>query len=332
VLTDYYQTLGVGPSASKIEIRHAFLKLARSLHPDMNPDPAAAERFKQITAAYDAIIGGAAEVRANASAPFAEHETRRRRQQSPLPERRPGEDIEVTLSLTLKDTFSSATREVRVATTEVCDDCAGLGFLSDRPGASVCELCMGTGVVFHGAPCPMCNGAGRFDLTPCRHCRGEGRVEARRVVRVEIPTGAAAEEVLRFPGKGNAGVRGGDAGDLDVKISVKPDPFFARTGDDLTCTLSVPMTDAVLGGAVSFVSWDGPVDVVVEAGMQSGEVLSFPERGFPRAAGPGRGDLRVTVSVEIPQDLSPRERQMIEWFRDIRADDSSGVIAIHPGD
>lgn len=324
---DYYEMLGVSSSASKTEIRRAFVKLARSLHPDVNPDPAASERFKHITEAYDAVIA-LADDDGKSSTSSSSQRTDTHPEYGTFSVSRRGEDIQITLLLSLQDTFVGVERDITIATTEVCDSCRGKGYISERLSASICEMCLGTGVVFGTARCPMCGGSGGFGLTRCKACEGEGRHPATRSMSLQIPAGISAGKKLHFPADGNAGIRGGEAGDLDVTVKIKPDRFFTREGDDLICALNVSMSDAILGYSIHLASFDGDINVVIKPGAQSGDIIVFPDRGFPHYKTGVRGDLRVVLNVSTPKGLTPKERQMIEWFRDIRSHDTSGVVAL----
>lgn len=347
---DPYQILGVSRDAKPDEIKRAYRSLARKYHPDANPDdPEAEARFKEVSLAYeilndpekrrrydtfgdpsgpgaggfgpmdgfgiqdifDAFFGGAD--------PFGG-----RRQ--PGPPR--GQDTEAVLEIELEDaaTGVNATVEVRMPTP--CDTCGGSGA---APGTfpSRCDVCGGAGEIrqvrrsiigqlVSSQPCQACAGAGYVIATPCDTCRGDGRLVNAKTIEIEVPAGIDDGQRLRLSGRGPAGFRGGPPGDLFVTVRVRPDPRFERHGDDLVHVHPISFTQAALGVRLEIETLDGPEDLVVGAGTQSGKVFRLRNRGMPRLRSRGRGDLLVRVDVEVPEDLSEEEAGLLRALAELR--------------
>ena len=230
-----------------------------------------------------------------------------------------GRDLEIAESVTLDEAFRGTEKTVTVPRYDACPTCSGTGA---RPGTrrTACPDCRGTGqrVVSSGIfqmaqPCPRCRGEGTVAETPCDTCRGEGRVKVTRTISVKVPVGVDTGSRLRVKGEGEAGRRG--VGDLYVAIEVQPKPGFERRGDDLATEIRVGMPEAVLGAEVSVPTLEGPVTMKIPAGTQPGAVLRLRGRGMPSLRGKGVGDQLVTVRVEIPTQLSTRQRTLIEEFQ-----------------
>ena len=346
-MQDHYETLGVSRDASAEDIKKAYRRLARKLHPDINPDPAAAERFKQVTEAYEVLSddrkrreydqGGASDGGAFGfgdvfDAFFGQGTSRRR---GPRSRRQPGEDALVHLDVSLRDVVFGAEKQLHVDSAVVCPTCDGDGC---APGThpKTCTMCHGTGVtqqqvrsllgtMVTESPCPMCRGYGTVIETPCPDCRGQGRVRTEEDLTVPIPAGIESGMRLHLAGRGEVGPGGGPRGDLYVEVHVKDDDVFARDGDDLRCTLEVPLADAVLGTSLDVDTLDGAVPVTVRAGVQSGDVLTIPDHGVTRLRTEKRGDLRIDVRVITPTKLSSAERRLVEDFAKARRNDRARV-------
>ncbi len=343
---DHYETLGVTRAASSEEIKKAYRKLARQLHPDANPDdPSAEERFKEVTHSYEVLsdpekrrrydtygdegtAGGGFGDFGNISDLFSTFFGGRAGGSRTGPAR--GADILAEVELTLEEAATGAEREVEVEAYVACDECEGSGA---SPGTypSRCSDCGGTGelrqvrqTVFGNmmtaTTCLGCSGTGRVIADPCKSCGGQGRVRTVDALSVQIPPGVDDGARLRVTGRGEAGARGGRSGDLYVGIRVAPHPVFQRAGEDLACEVKVPMTVAALGGSVDMPTLEGPEPTDIAPGTQSGEVVRLRNRGMPRLHGRGRGELVGVLRVETPKDLSSEEAELLEGFAKLRGE------------
>lgn len=328
--------------ATPDEIKKAYRRLARQLHPDVNPGEDAAERFKLVTHAYDVLsdpeqrqrydmggdgspLGGGGfggfgdvfEAFFGAAAGGA-------RGGRPRSRRERGQDALVRVDLDLADVVFGAHRELEVDTAVVCENCQGS---CTQPGThpATCDICRGAGHVQRtvrsllgnvvtSQPCTACQGYGTTLPYPCTSCGGQGRVRARRTVSVDIPAGVETGLRLQLPGSGEVGPAGGPNGDLYLEITVASHEVFSREGDDLLATLEVSMSDAILGTTATIESLDGPVDLEIRSGVQSGDVLTIKGRGITPLRGSHRGDLRVGVQVVTPTRIDGKERALIEEF------------------
>lgn len=356
---DYYDVLGVPPSASSEEIKRAYRRLARQLHPDANPgDPVAEERFKEVVIAYEVLSDperrarydryGPEGVGASTSDPFGFSGLGDLFDaffgQSPFgaggrgspggPPR--GADLETVIDLAFEEAVFGAQSSVTVRTAAACDTCSATGA---APGTSpsTCPDCGGAGQVRRvrqsllgqmvtAGPCPRCGGRGRVVLTPCDDCRGEGRRSVERTYTVEVPAGVDHGATLRLAGRGMAGPQGGPAGDLFVHVRVGSHPRFSRQGYDLVDQLTLSVAQAALGTHLRYETLDGEEDLVVPAGTQHGRVFRLKGRGVPHLEGRGRGDLLVQVAVEVPTDLSREQEELLRRFAELRTE------TVMPGD
>ena len=344
-----YDVLGVPRTATDDEVKKAYRKLARENHPDANQgDAAAEERFKEIQGAYDVLSDaekrkqfdtfGANGARGGGPAGpgpggftyenvdlsdllgqfggiFGRGGGRRAR---PQPER--GADLESRVRLSFEDALAGAQVRVPVDIDAPCHTCHGTGA---EPGTSpiTCPQCGGSGTVSdsHGLfalsqPCPRCRGNGVIVEKPCQTCRGTGHERVTRRYAVKIPAGAKDGTRVRLKGKGEPGANGGPAGDLFVVASVDPSPLYERRDADLV--LEVPLTypEATLGATVEIPTPEGPVNLKVPAGTESGKLLRVKGRGAPRLKGGGKGDLLARIKVTVPQKLTKAEKEALEGF------------------
>ena len=345
---DYYELLRVAPNATEDEIKRAYRKLARELHPDTSGgDPGAEERFKEVTVAYETLrdperrrrydMFGPEMARgagAGSGDPFAGagfganlgdlfdtiFGAGAGSQRGPSGPPR-GNDLEVTLTVEFEEAVFGAQRDVALRAPVLCATCEGSGA---RPGTTpvTCSQCGGTGEVRRvrqsilgqmvtASPCPRCGGLGDEISSPCPDCRGEGRRTEARTYTVDVPAGVDDGNTLRLTGRGAAGPRGGPAGDLYVHLRVRPHERFQRQGYDLVHVLHVPMTQAVLGVHVPYETLDGSEDLVIPAGTQSGRVFRLRGRGVPHVNSRGRGELLVQVVVDTPTDMSPEQEELL---------------------
>ena len=355
-LPDLYEVLGVERDASDDDIKRAYRRLARELHPDVNGDPTAEQRFKEVTAAYDTLsdpvrrrqydvygrvgsIPGGGGVGPD-TFPFGDFGdifevffgggTRQGRRRGRRTRTRPGEDLRVPLELTFEQAAFGISTDVSLDSLVGCDACGGTGCAPGTHPAR-CAHCGGSGdvqqvarsvfgTVMTARPCPTCQGAGEVVPNPCHECRGEGRVRQRVSVRVEVPPGVADGMELRMPGSGCAGRAGGPPGDLYVSFQVKPHPVFERRGQDLVCELSVPMTMAALGADVEILTLEGAEVLKLQPGTESGTVIRLRNKGIPNVERRGRGDLYVTILVETPEPRSKEERTLLERLAELRGE------------
>ncbi|MGF6823616.1 molecular chaperone DnaJ [Microbacterium sp. ZKA21] len=341
-MADHYEVLGVSRDASQDEIKKAYRRLARQLHPDVNPGDDASERFKLVTHAYDVL---------------SDEESRRRydmggddnggfgaggfggfgdifetffgaagggRSARPRSRRERGQDALVRVDLDLGDVVFGAHRDIEVDTAVLCETCQG-SCCQEGTSPVTCDICGGSGHVQRqvrsllgnvvtSQPCGTCEGYGTTIPYPCATCAGQGRVRSRRTVSLDIPAGVETGLRLQLPGSGEVGKAGGPNGDLYVEVSVASHATFSREGDDLLATLEVAMTDAVLGTETTIDGLDGPVDLEIRPGVQSGDVLTIKGRGITPLRGTQRGDLRVGVQVLTPTKLDSAQRRLIEDF------------------
>jgi molecular chaperone DnaJ len=340
-VADHYEVLGVSREATQDEIKKAYRRLARELHPDVNPGADASERFKLVTHAYDVLsdpeqrrrydmggdsgsgfggagFGGFGDI---FDTFFGGSGGQRSR---PRSRRERGQDALVRVTLDLGDVVFGVHRDLEVDTAVLCETCEGS---CCQPGTApvTCDICHGAGNVQRtvrslignvvtSQPCAACQGYGTTIPYPCATCHGQGRVRARRTVSVDIPAGVETGLRLQLPGSGEVGPAGGPSGDLYLEITVAAHEVFSRDGDDLLATLDVSMSDAILGTTTTIESLDGPVDLEIRPGVQAGDVLTIKGRGITPLRGSQRGDLRVGVHVVTPTKLDGKERALIEEF------------------
>jgi len=342
---DYYELLGVDRGASADEIKKAYRRKARELHPDANPDdPETEAKFKQVAEAYEVLSDpqkrerfdrfGSADGPAMGD-PFggglgdlfdAFFNTSGRSDGSS----KRGIDVETQATLTLEETVFGVEKEVTVRTAVPCDSCEATGA---SPGSDVarCGHCGGSGQVRElrqsilgqmvtTSTCHRCNGEGQQIEKPCGDCSGEGRRVENRTYTVDIPAGVTEGSTLRLTGRGAVGARGGGAGDLYVGVRVEPHPVFQREGDNLLADLHVPMTQAALGAEIVFETVDGSADITVAAGSQTGKSYRLRNQGIPRLRGRGRGDLIVSLVVDTPTNLTSEQAALLRGLADERGE------------
>ena len=344
---DLYEILGVARDASPEDIRKAYRQLAREHHPDVNADPAAEERFKEVAAAYEILSDSQKRTQYDAYGrggpvefPFGDMSdlfeaffgtgTFGRRRTGPRSRVQRGEDVFAEVSIGFREAAFGARREARVARMETCDRCGGNGA---EPGSSPerCRTCGGTGqvqdvrrsifgTVMTAHPCGTCEGTGEETVSPCERCRGRGRVGTEATTTVDVPAGVSDQMELRISEAGHVGRAGGPAGDLYVTVHVDDDPVFERHGQDVFAILDVPLVQAALGARLEIETLDGTETIEIEAGTDSGTTLRLRGQGIPNLGRRGRGDLFLTIAVETPRGLSKDERRLLEELARVRGE------------
>jgi molecular chaperone DnaJ len=341
VAKDYYGILGVAKNATEQEIKRAYRKLARELHPDVNPSEDAQHRFAEVTQAYEVLsdpqkrkivdLGGdpldnGAGARAGARDPFAGFGglsdimdaffggTGAATGRGPRSRVQPGSDALIRISLTLEECATGVTKEIAVDTAVLCDVCRGSGSQSGSKTVT-CDTCDGRGEiqtvqrsflgqVMTSRPCPVCQGYGEIISDPCTKCGGDGRVRARRTVTAKIPGGVGDGMRIRLAGQGEVGPGGGPAGDLYVEIDEAPHEVFLRQGSDLHCHVRIPMTTAALGATVPLETLiDGVHELPLEPGTQPDTELVVPGLGMPKLRSSGQSDGRGDLHVHIDVEV-----------------------------
>jgi molecular chaperone DnaJ len=351
---DYYELLGVGRGASGAEIKSAFRRLARELHPDVSDAPDAQERFREVVEAYEVLSKtetrdlydryGHAGLRSGGfqaghvdfgnladlfSAFFGDDVLFGDRTGS---RRARGADLAATVEIELVEAARGVTREVPFEAAVTCARCEGDGA---EPGSEItaCTTCAGTGrlqqvsrSVFgefvRTQTCPTCGGSGRRIEQPCAECRGAGRIVEERTLSVEIPPGIHHGQQIRLGGEGHAGLVGGRPGDVYVEVRIRPDERFVREADDIYTTVALTFTQAALGATVAIPTLDGGEEIELPPGTQPGEIVVLQGRGMPVIQGRGRGDQRILVNVLVPRRLSDEQRRLLHEF-DEHADEGT---------
>jgi molecular chaperone DnaJ len=317
---DYYAVLGVATAASAAQIRRAYQRLARQYSPDVNLwQQEALGVFEEIAEAYRVLGDPMARAVYDREPAAPSAKPSREGVGAPRPSGRRGDDLHMPVELAFQQAVSGVTTDLLADRLSPCAECGASGA---APGSArvTCSYCGGLGTVWseQGAPrpegCPACGGSGARALDPCPACRGRGVTTARAVVAVTLPPGVDTGVQIRVEGEGHCGPYGGPRGDLIVVARVHENPDFIRKGDNLYREVSLGIVEAVLGTRFSVRGVDGPVDLVVPPGTQSGQVFRLRGRGMPRLSGGGRGDLYVTVRVEIPRGLDARTQEL---FREI---------------
>ena len=344
-MSDFYETLGVSRDASADEIKRSYRKLARELHPDVNPDPEVQDKFKEITAAYETLsdpkkrqnydMGGSNFGGANFGGGFSDIMDAffgGGGSRGPRPRMRAGQDSLIRIQVDLHEACFGVERDISVESAVVCPKCSGSGCV-DGGQPSVCAVCKGRGEtqqvvrsvigqVMTSRPCGPCSGYGSVIANPCRECAGEGRVRARQEIHVKIPAGVETGNRIQLSGRGEVGHGGGPAGDVYVEIVETEHEYLVRERDTLYMSLAVSMTSAAIGTTVSVESLDGPVDVPIKAGTQSGTPIAIKGKGMTRLRHGGRGDLIVHIEVATPTKLNREEEDLLKKFAELRGEKS----------
>jgi molecular chaperone DnaJ len=356
--SDYYELLGVSPSATDDEIKKAYRNQARLFHPDANPDDEQAEaRFKEISVAYETLRdperrrrydmfgaeGASAGAGGGAGGGFGAGQFGlndlfdaffsgdafggRTRGGGPVP----GPDMEATIQLSLHEVVFGVKKTLDLRLPVACETCAGSGC---APGTHPerCSTCDGSGEVRQvrrsllgqlvtAGPCPHCAATGTIIPSPCETCRGEGRVTGTRQLEIDVPAGIEEGQRLRLAGRGAAAPRGGPSGDLYVSVRVERHADYERRGDDLFRVVRVAMTQAALGAHVKLDTLDGPEDLVVPPGTQPGRTFQLKGHGVPSLRTGRRGNLVVEIAVDVPTRLSTEEAELVSQLAALRGEE-----------
>jgi molecular chaperone DnaJ len=355
---DYYAVLGVPRTATDEDLKRAYRRLARELHPDTgHGDPANEERFKLVNRAYETLkdparrrqydtvgadgprggdpfsgfnggagLGDIFEAFFGGGSPFGASANQGRRGGV-----RRGEDAEAVVDLEFAEAVLGVQRELSVQLPGTCETCAGTGARAGTT-AVTCSTCGGAGEIrrvkqtllgqmVSASPCPRCGGLGQEIPSPCPDCRGDGRRPQERTFMVDIPAGVDGGSTLRLTGRGAAGPRGGPPGDLYVHLRVRPHETLTRAGNDLHVTLHVSMTQAALGAHLSVESLEGVEEVAVNPGTPSGRELRLRGKGVPHLQGRGRGDLVVTLVVDTPTELTRSQEELLRRLAEERGEE-----------
>lgn len=350
---DYYEVLGISKGASDDEIKKAFRQMAKKYHPDLNPGDKEAEvRFKEVNEAYEVLSTpekkarydqyGHAGVDPNFGAGggyggggfggfddidlgdiFSSFFGGGSRQANPNAPRR-GADVSSSVAISFEEAARGCKKQVRVNLVERCPECNGSG-AEKGTNAKTCPVCNGSGqerrqqrtpfgVIQTQVVCSRCRGKGRIIETPCRKCSGSGQVRNTATIGINIPAGIDDGQILSIAGRGNMGMNGGPAGDLQVAVTVRPHPVFERDGFNIWMDLPLSFSQVALGAEVSIPTLDGNVNYAIKEGTQPGDVLTLKGKGFPYLRGRGSGDQLVRVVVEVPKNLSSEQKRILSEF------------------
>ncbi len=350
---DYYEVLGVTRTCNEVELKAAFRKLAMQHHPDRNPGDADCEhKFKELNEAYDVLKdgdkraaydrfghaafehgGGAhgfgADFASTFSDIFEDLFGMGGRRGGRASGRERGSDLRYNMEISLDEAFKGKTAQVRIPTSVICEACSGSGAKAGTK-PKVCATCGGAGKIRHAQgfftlerTCPTCAGRGQSIDDPCAACSGAGRVMRERTLSVNIPPGVEDGTRIRLAGEGEAGLRGGPAGDLYIFLSLAPHEFFQRDGADLHCRVPISMVAAALGGEFEVPAIDGGKGrVKVPAGTQTGRRFRLSGKGMPVLRSKQTGDMYVQVAVETPQSLNKRQREILAEFEKLSSQET----------
>ncbi|WP_274655297.1 molecular chaperone DnaJ [Paenibacillus humicola] len=344
---DYYEVLGVGKDASGEDIKKAYRKLARQYHPDVNKEPDAENKFKEVKEAYDTLSddgkretydryghvdpnqgfggGGGADFSGGFGDIFDMFFGGGGRRDPNAPQR--GNDLQYTMTIEFKEAVFGKETEITIPRTETCDTCRGSGA---KPGTKpeTCSVCRGTGQqeVVQNTPfgrmvnrrsCSNCGGSGHIIRDKCGTCHGSGKVKRQRKLNVRIPAGVDDGAQIRLSGEGEGGMRGGPSGDLYIVIRVKPHDFFEREGDDIYCEVPLTFAQAALGDEIEIPTLSEKVKLKIPAGTQTGTFFRLKGKGVPRLRGYGQGDQHVKVTLVTPTGLSEEQKDLLRQFAGI---------------
>ena len=348
-MADFYQILGVSRDADADTLKRAYRKLARQYHPDINKEPGAEDKFKEIGKAYEALadpetrarydqfgeaglggaagmpdmgdMGGFADLFETFFNGFGGQSPQGSRTQRRGPQQ--GDDLRYDLNIDFKDAIFGQQRDIKIPHLEKCESCRGTG-AKPGTGPKTCTTCGGSGQVRRAtrtpfgnftqvAECPSCNGSGQIISDPCTTCGGNGVKQVRKKLRINIPAGVDTGTKLRVSGEGNVGLKGGPPGDLYVFIKVKNDSKLKRDGVTIFSQITVSYLQAILGDTVEIITVDGKVNLRIPNGTQPNTTLSLEGKGVPRLGNPvARGNHEVLVKVKLPTRITDEEKKLLE--------------------
>lgn len=352
---DYYEVLGLSKGASKDEIKKAYRKLSKQYHPDINKEPDAADKFKEIAEAYEVLsddqkrahydqfghtdpnqgfggFGGGSDFGGGFggfedifNTFFGGGGSRRRDPNAP----RQGADLQYTMTISFEEAAFGKETDIEIPREETCETCSGTGA---KPGTKpeTCKHCQGSGQVsveqntpfgriVNRRTCHYCNGTGKEIKNKCSTCGGAGKVKKRKKIHVKIPAGIDDGQQMRLSGQGEGGINGGPAGDLYVVFHVRDHEFFERDGDDIYCEMPITFVQATLGAEIEVPTLHGKVKLKVPSGTQTGTKFRLKGKGVPNVRGYGTGDQHILVRVITPTKLSDKQKQLLREF-----DEASG--------
>ncbi|MBO0993993.1 molecular chaperone DnaJ [Bacillus sp. SD088] len=349
---DYYDVLGISKDTSKDEIKKAYRRLSKKYHPDINKEPGADEKFKEITEAYEVLsddqkraqydqfghagpqgFGGGGGFSEGSDFGFGGFEDifntffggggGRRDPNAP----RQGADLQYTMTLSFEEAVFGKETEIEIPREETCETCHGSGA---KPGTSPekCTHCNGTGQlnveqntpfgrIVNRRVCQYCQGTGEIIKDKCTTCGGDGKVKKRKKINIKIPKGIDEGQQMRVAGEGEPGTKGGPAGDLYVVFHVKNHEFFERDGDDIYCEMPITYAQAALGDEIEVPTLYGKVKLKIPVGTQTGTTFRLRAKGVPNVRGYGTGDQHVQVKVITPTKLTEQQKQLLRDFAEL---------------
>ncbi|MFF5993665.1 molecular chaperone DnaJ [Lysinibacillus sp. KU-BSD001] len=348
---DYYEVLGLAKGASKDEIKKAYRKLSKQYHPDINKEPGADEKFKEIAEAYEVLsdeqkrarydqfghedpqagfggggFGGGFGGFEDIFSSFFGGGGRRQDPNAP----RKGDDLQFRMTISFEEAVFGQEKEVEIPKEENCETCSGTGA---KPGTTPqnCSQCGGSGEINQAVEtpfgrmvnrrsCPSCRGAGKIIVDKCTACRGAGKVTNRKKIKINIPAGVDDGQQLRVAGQGEPGVNGGPAGDLYIVFTVRNHEYFERDGDDIYYELKLTFPQASLGDEIEVPTVHGKVKLKIPAGTQSGAQFRIKDKGVKNVHGYGQGHQYVVVKVVTPTKLTEKQKQLLREFAEISGD------------
>lgn len=346
---DYYEVMGISKDATPEEIKKTYRRLARKYHPDVNKEPDAADKFKEVKEAYEVLSDeqkraqydrfghAASQGQGFGGGGFGAEDFGgfgdifdmffggggRRDPNAP----RQGNDLQYTMTLDFEEAIFGKETDISIPSEEKCDTCKGSGA---KPGTKpeTCKHCQGSGQlnmeqntpfgrVVNKRVCHHCSGTGKEIKEKCTTCHGKGTVKKQKKIHIKIPAGIDNGQQIRVAGKGEPGVNGGPAGDLYVVVQVRPHEFFQRDGDDIFCDMPITFAQAALGDEIEVPTVHGKVKLKIPAGIQTGKTFRLRGKGVPNVRGYGHGDQNVRIRVITPTNLTERQKELIREFNDL---------------